>query len=114
MFKKTLIAAGALIAASAFAVPASASTFSFGYSNGNFFVGSQPQHAQQRPHWNRGHQRQQVLPARSVIRELHRHGYRNVGNLQRRGNVYTARAVNPRGHWVMVQVNAHNGRILRG
>lgn len=112
MFKTAVIAAGALIAATAASVPAQAGTtsFSFGITSpqGGFYFGT-PSHA--RPHHWRGH-RQQILSPRAVTQRLHRQGFRNVSRLQRQGNTYTARAQQRRGQWVMVRANAVTGEVM--
>lgn len=107
MLKKTIIAAGALIAATVATVPANAANFSLGFSTpqGSFYIGSQPY----------GHQwrgQRHVLPARAIINRLHSQGYRRVANLRRHGNVYVARAFHPRRGWVVVRANAYDGRLI--
>jgi hypothetical protein len=113
MFKTALIAAGVLLAATAASVPAQASgvSFSFGISSGQggFHIGT-PGHARPHHHW-RGH-RHQALSPRAIAQRLHGQGFRRVGQLQRRGHVYTARAQQRRGQWVIVQANAYTGQVM--
>jgi len=107
-FKTTMIAAGALIAASAATVPAAQAdsvrfNLQFGTPNATIQFGT--------PHRGPRWQRHKLSPqdARRVLRNQ---GFRNIRFLDRRGSVYVARAVAYNGRPYTVRVNAYSGRIV--
>jgi hypothetical protein len=111
MFKKTLIAAGALVAAATVSLPAQAGPgFSFGISGPqgsvHFSMPGHPRHAYNP--WRHRH----VLSTRAVTRQLHRQGFHRIHSLQRQGHVYVARAQQRRGQRVQVVLNAYTGQVI--
>lgn len=126
MLKTVLIAAGALVAVTAASLPASAANASFGMaissSQGTIEIRGPGYRNPGYRGPSRGHFRhQRVLSPRDVTRHLHRQGFQRVHGLQQRGAVYTARAVQRhsgaramqrRGGWVQVSVNARTGQVV--
>ena len=107
-FKTTIIAAGALIAASAAAVPsAQAHSVGFGLQFGTPDVSIHFRTPNRGPRWHR-----QVLSPPEIRRVLRRHGFRQIRFLDRRAPVYVVRAVAYNGRAYKVRVSAYNGRII--
>lgn len=111
MLKTTLIAAGALVAASVVSVPAHAGSpnFSFGISGpqGSIHFSTPGYRGHAYAPW-----RQRALSPRAVTQRLHSQGFRRIHGLERRGHVYTARAQQRRGQRVRVAVNAFTGQVV--
>lgn len=112
-FKTTLIAAGALIAASAATVSsAQADNVNFGFYFGTPNAGIQfgPGYRHDRgPRWSRP-----ALSPWQIRRLLFDAGFRNVRRLERQGPIYVARAVSYDGFLYTLRLSADNGRIIAG
>lgn len=52
------------------------------------------------------------LGPRQIVRRLHRKGYKRIGNLRARGDVYVVRAHGRRGVPQRLVVDAYSGRIV--
>lgn len=112
--KTTLIAAGALVAASAASLapaPASAASVGLHFGAPGFGVTIYNRDRDRRG-WHRGRPHIRVLSPAQIRASLRRHGYSRIHRLDRRGNVYVARAVGFRNNLVQVTVNAHNGNVI--
>ena len=110
-FKTTIIAAGALMAASAATIPtAQAGNVNFGLyfgtPNASVYFGPGYRH-QRGPRWHR-----QALSPSEVRRVLRGYGYRQIRFLDRRAPVYVVRAVAYNGRAYTVRVSAYNGRVI--
>jgi len=107
-FKTTIIAAGALVAASAAAVPAAQAgrvDFSFRVATPHASIHFNPGY--RGPSWHR-----QTLSPPEVRRVLQYRGFRQIRFLDRRAPVYVVRAVAYNNRAYTVRVSAYNGRII--
>lgn len=109
--KTTLIAAGALVAASA-ANLAPAQAASVGLHFGAPGFGVTIYDRDHRRDWRRPHRQVRVLSPAAIRASLRRQGYHRIHWLDRRGNVYVARASGFRNNLVQVTVNARNGHVV--
>jgi hypothetical protein len=57
--------------------------------------------------------RRPILTHRSVRRILRDHRFRHINRIRRHDGYYVARALNHRGYWVRVRLDAYSGDILR-
>lgn len=106
--KTTIIAAGALVAASAAAAPsaqASQVNFSLHLATPHASVHFTPGH--RGPVWHR-----HALSQREIRFLLRRAGYYNVHRLDRRDQIYVARVVSRNGFFYTVRLSAYTGRII--
>ncbi len=135
--KKTLIALAALVAATVgFQTQAEAghrhnsrSGIQFDLQLGNgtgFSIGNgfrrvhQPYRYSGRRYGQRYGQRYRYRPAyrcnligkRAIKRSLRYRGFYNIRRVRRSGEIYSAKAVSPRGYWVSMRINGCNNRIL--
>ena len=110
-FRTTIIAAGALIAASAVTAPAAQAghvNFSLQFATPHASVYFGPgYHRYRGPRWHR-----QALSPWEIRRLLLNAGFRKVQRLDRRGPIYVARAVAYNGFLYKVRLSARNGRII--
>jgi hypothetical protein len=109
--KTTAIALGALIVASTAGITAASAGPAGPAGNVNFAVQIGTPNVGVEMVRSRGGYRH-ALPPHAVRRILHRHGYRDIRSLDRRGPVYVAVARGYRGALYNVQISARNGRIL--
>jgi hypothetical protein len=127
--KKTLIALTALVAATVgFQTQAEAghrhngsSGVQFGVQLGNgtgFSIGNGFRRVHQtnrysgRRYGNRYRYRCNLVGKRAIKRSLRYRGFYNIRRVRRSGQIYSAKAVSPRGYWVSMRINGCNNRIL--
>lgn len=109
MFARKTIAAGLVaLTTLATAVPASAASLNLNFGQGGAQLTF---HDGNRHGWDRHDRRQRTLSAQEVRRVLRDRGYRNINYVDRRGQVYQARAT-LNGRRFGLVISARNGAIL--
>jgi hypothetical protein len=58
------------------------------------------------------HERSRMLDGKVIGRRLHERGFRDLRDMKLRGDVYSAKAIDPYGRRVIVSVDPYTGRIV--